>query len=306
MNAHDTGVLTLTLVKFLGEITAGYGRLHAQATYLMGILAVIDIALAFLWYAFSRKPFLGAGLQRFFYYSILLYIVNDWSHLINDIADTAISWGLLAGGSTMTLAEFSNPSKVAELGLIATEPIFLHIRNYGILDKVANGIDVIVTGFSGLVILAAFFVTAIQIFVQFLEFYLCAVLGSILVIFAVNQRTAFIAEGVFASMLSHGIRFLVLSFIASLTFPVLVRFQLSPDPSLGTIFGLLLAVWSLTVFCWRAHHIAMGFLSHTPVLTASTYGAAGVAGAMVAGWIGGGAVQGARRASRVLQAATRV
>src|ERR671914_357611 len=39
--------------------------------------------------------------------------------------------GLRAGGSTMTVQEFTNPSAIAGLGMVATEPIWNHIRNYG-------------------------------------------------------------------------------------------------------------------------------------------------------------------------------
>ena len=65
-------------------------------------------------------------------------------------------------------------------------------------------------GWAFIFTLVAFFMLAIQVFITYLEFYLVAALSLVLVPFGVFKHTAFIAERAFGSVVSFGVKLMVL------------------------------------------------------------------------------------------------
>jgi type IV secretion system protein TrbL len=241
-------------------------------------------------------------------YGLFVWLVTSWPSLIGSVLDGFMQVGVRAGGSTMSVSEFTNPSKIAGLGLVATEPIFLHIRDYGFFSGLKNIGDVLITGLCGIAIVAGFFVIAIQVFVLFLEFYVIAVCSLILVPFGVNQYTAWISEQTFGTLLGHGVKLMVLAFITSLAFPVLARLGLAlpPDPTLKQILSMACGVWAITVLCLHAPRIAAGMLAGSPALTAGMAASTMVGGAVLAGMMGDAARQTSRSIGAGLKGATRL
>ena len=83
---------------------------------------------------------------------------------------------------------------MVQLGFVAAEPIFNHLRAYGFVSAMANLVDVIISGLGGLAILAIFALLGGQLFVTFLEFYLVTGLSVLLIPFGAFRHTAFIGE----------------------------------------------------------------------------------------------------------------
>jgi type IV secretion system protein TrbL len=189
---------------------------------------------------------------------------------------------------------------------VATEPIFLHIRDYGFFSGLKNIGDVLITGLCGLAIVAAFFVIAIQVFVLFLEFYVVAVCSLILVPFGVNQYTAWISEQTFGTLLGHGVKLMVLSLITSLAFPVLASLAIPPDPTLKHILSMACGVWAICVLCLHAPRIAAGMLAGSPALTAGLAAGTLAGGALIASAIGRTVQDTGRSIGSGIQAATRL
>ena len=276
----DPGVLTTLLNNFLDVFRLGYGRIMPDARWLLQTLALIEIVFAALWWAFKREDAIVAFLQRILWVGFFIYLVTEWPTLVTAMRDSLAMVGLRAGGNALSLTDFMNPSQLAYMGIVATKPIFDHIGAWGILTN--NLGDVIISGLSGLIILLAFFIMAIQVFITVLEFYLGSVLTLILVPFGVNRHTAFIAERAFGMVISFGIKLMVLGFITSATFPVLNQLTIPSDPALGQVFSMMLASLAIAFLMWHAPSIAAGLMAGSPSLSAGTVVGSTLAGGLAA------------------------
>lgn len=292
----DIGILTIALKAFLDEFIAGYGRIHASAEHLLHLLGLIDLVLAALFALWARnEDGLSWLAQKALVYGFWVFLVAQWITLMPTVINGFIWAGLRAGGSSMTVQEFTNPSAIAGLGMVATEPIWNHIRNYG-WSASLHLVDITISGFLGLWILAMFFAIAIEVFVFFLQFYVFSVLATILVPFGVNRYTSWIADGCFSTLLAYGLKVMVLALITSVIFPMLHRFTLSPNPTWAQLFGMAIGITALALFCWLAPQKAVGMFTHGPQLTAGLFAASMVGAAFVTGTVGHWLAQSARSA----------
>lgn len=281
----DSGILTTLLNTFTTAFTGGFGRIYGDAWSLLGILAALELTVAAVWWALTESDALKELLRLAIKVGFFIFVVTKYDWLIDQVLGGFISTGVKAGGAG-NVGLMKDPSAIVDYGLFVTEPIFQHIQNYGAVDTLANLPDVIMTGLAGLLLLLAFFALGIQIFITYLEFYLVAVLGLILVPFGVFKYTSFITEKVFGAIISFGMRLMVLSFIVSVSRPVLANLSLPADPPLQKIMIMFLAVISIAILAWHAPGIAGGLLAGAPSLTAGT--GLGVGAAAAVGLAGGG------------------
>jgi type IV secretion system protein TrbL len=142
-------------------------------------------------------------------------------------------------------------------------------------------------GWAYIFTIIAFFMLAIQIFITYLEFYLVAALSLVLVPFGVFKHTAFIAERAFGSVVSFGVKLMVLSFIIAATQPVLAQITLPAEPTWQQAYMVLLASMAIACLSWHAPGIAAGMISGGPSLTAGS--AAGFAVSSTLGALAGAA-----------------
>lgn len=281
----DSGILTTLLNTFTTAFTGGFGRIYGDAWSLLGILAALELTVAAVWWALTESDALKELLRLAIKVGFFIFVVTKYDWLIDKVLGGFISTGIKAGGAG-NVGLMKDPSAIVDYGLFVTEPIFQHIQNYGAVDTLANLPDVIMTGLAGLLLLLAFFALGIQVFITYLEFYLVAVLGLILVPFGVFKYTSFITEKVFGAIISFGMRLMVLSFIVSVSRPVLANLSLPADPSLQKIMIMFLAVISIAILAWHAPGIAGGLLAGAPSLTAGS--GLGVGAAAAVGLAGGG------------------
>jgi type IV secretion system protein TrbL len=291
----DVGILTIALKAFLDEFIAGYGRIHASAERLLHLLGLIDLALAALFALWARNEDGFSWLaQKALVYGFWVFLVAQWITLMPTVIDGFIWVGLQAGGSTMTVQEFANPSAIAGLGMVATEPIWNHIRNYGWRASL-HLVDITISGLLGLWILAMFFAIALEVFVFFLQFYVFAVLATILMPFGVNRYTSWIADGCFSTLLAYGIKVMVLALVTSVIFPMIHRFVVSANPTWAQLVGMALGMTAMALLCWLAPQKAVGMFTHGPQLTAGMFAASLVGAVVITGTIGHWLGSGARR-----------
>jgi type IV secretion system protein TrbL len=155
-------------------------------------------------------------------------------------------------------------------------------------------------GWAYIFTILAFFMLAIQVFVTYLEFYLVAALSLVLVPFGVFKHTAFIAERAFGSVVSFGVKLMVLSFIIAATQPVLAQITLPAEPTWQQAYMVLLASMAIAFLAWHAPGIAAGMVSGGPTLTAGA--AAGFVASSAFGAFAGAAA--ASSAARTTAAGT--
>lgn len=160
-----------------------------------------------------------------------------------------------------------------------------------------NFLTIMILLFAWALVIVAFFILAVQMFVCILEFKLTTLAGFILVPFALWNRTSFLAERVLGNVVSSGIKVMVLALIVGIGSNFFTEFTDAlngQEPDIGQAMSLVLASLSLFGLGIFGPAIASGLVSGAPQLGAgaalgTTVGAAGIT--MLAG---GAAVGGAR------------
>lgn len=115
----------------------------------------------------------------------------------------------------------------------SSNPIFEHIGDIapGPIEFFANLPEVILLTLAGIIVIAAFFVLSIQLFVLIVEFKITTLAGFVLVPFAFWRQTTFLAERVLGNVISSGIKVLVIAVIIGIgsTMFEILRTALDPD-----------------------------------------------------------------------------
>jgi type IV secretion system protein TrbL len=294
----DPGILTSLLNSFLGVFSAGPGNLLPAATKLLFILGGIDLTLAALWWALKGENLVVGLIQKTLVITLFGFFVTSWPTLINAVLNGFIWSGFQAAGSSTAAgaALIKDPSAIISLSFVATQPIENEISALKWYDLGS----LFMLGWSYLFTILAFFMLGIQVFITYLEFYLVAALSLILVPFGVFKHTAFIAERAFGSVVSFGVKLMVLSFILAAAEPVIASITLPANPTLQQAYMVLLAALAICFLAWHAPGIAAGMISGGPTLTAGS--AAGFAASSLFGAFAGAAaastaVRGASAAS---------
>jgi type IV secretion system protein TrbL len=284
MNA-DTGILTTLLNAFLTVFSAGPGHLAPAAARLLFLMAGIELTLAGIWWVLKGENVLVGLLQKTLLLCLFAFFVANWPTLINTVLDGFVWAGFTAGGSSPAAgaALIKDPSSVIAQAFVVTQPIENEVSS---LSWYSIG-SLILLGWSYIFTILAFFMLAIQVFITYLEFYLVAALSLILVPFGVFKHTAFIAERAFGSVVSFGVKLMVLSFIIAAASPVLSAIILPAVPTLQQAYMVMLAAMAIAFLSWHAPGIAAGMISGGPSLTAGS--AAGFVASSTLGALAGAA-----------------
>jgi type IV secretion system protein TrbL len=152
-----------------------------------------------------------------------------------------------------------------------------------------NFLTIIVLLISWLVVIIAFFILSVQLFITILEFKLTSLAGFVLVPFALWNRTSFLAERVLGNVIATGVKVMVLAVvtgIGSTFFGEFITALQGQEPDIGQAMSLVLASLALLGLGIFGPGIASGLVSGAPQLgAAAAIGTAGAAAgaAMLAG-----------------------
>ena len=160
-------------------------------------------------------------------------------------------------------------------------------------------------------VLLAFFILAIQLFVTLIEFKLTTLAGFVLIPFGLFGKTAFLAERVLGNVVSSGVKVLVLAVVIGIGSTLFAEFTAGfggNQPTVEDAMAIVLAALSLLGLGIFGPGIANGLISGGPQLGAGSAIGTGLAagGAIVAGGAAAGmAVRGAGAAMGATAAAAR-
>ena len=300
----DTGIMNIVLHAFLDKISVGIGVVSFNARGLLGILATMELILVALWWAYSGSEALSRMLRKVLTIFFFIWVIDNYSWIIGWVTDGFVWTGHKASGGAAV--DIDDPSGIFSTSFTVVEPILLRARSIsGILG--GGLIDALISCISALVILLAYFLLALQVFLTRIEFALISTLGLILVPFGVFKYTAFMAEKVFGAVISFGVKLMVLAFIISVGFPIMQSLTLPPDPSWPEMFSVMFGSLAMALLGIHAPGIAAGLLSGGPSLTAgaaagTALAATGVGAAGVLGTVG--AARAGVGASRLAYGAT--
>lgn len=297
----DLNIIDRFTETFSTYIESGFGLVGSEVAFLTTTLVTIDIVLAGLFWAFASDGSVVAQLiRKVLYVGFFALLLNNFKALANIVFQSFAGLGLKASAASFGADQLLRPGFVAETGFTASQPL---IERAGELIGFSNFFDNIVTVgvlmLAWLIVLLAFFVLSVQLFITIIEFKLTTLAGFVLVPFALFGKTAFLAERVLGNVITAGIKLMVLAIvvgIGSSLFGSLVPTgdgDITLEQASSIILGAV-AVFGLAIF---VPGIAAGLVSGAPQLGAgAAVGAtAGLAaGAVAAGTLG---MAGARAAA---------
>ena len=292
-----TGVIDHFLEVFTRYIDSGFGLLSGEVAFIATTLIVIDVTLAALFWSWGADDDIIARLvKKTLFVGVFAYIIGNWNNLARIIFESFAGLGLKASGTGFTTADLLRPGKVAQTGLDAGRPLLDSISSLmGYWSFFENFIQIACMFFAWALVLLAFFILAIQLFVTLIEFKLTTLAGFVLIPFGLFGKSAFMAERVLGNVISSGIKVLVLAVIIGIGSTLFSEFTAGFNggaPSVDDAMAIVLAALSLLGLGIFGPGIANGLVSGGPQLGAGAAVGAGVAaaGTMAAGAAAVGAV----------------
>ncbi len=293
----DLSVIDRFMQAFIRYIDSGFGLLGGDVHFLSATLIAIDVTLAGLFWALGgEQDVIGRFIKKILYVGAFAFILNSFSTLADIIFRSFAAAGLTAGGGTLSADDLLKPGTLASTGFTAAWPLLKQLSQMlGFTTFFDHFATIAVMLFAWVIVILAFFVLAVQLFVTIVEFKLTTLAGFVLVPFALWNRTSFLAERVLGNVVSSGIKVMVLAVIVGIGSNFFTDFTSSLQGSEPDIVkALSLALAALTFFGLGIFGpgIASGLVAGAPQLGAgaavgTALGAAGVAA------LGGGAVIGA-------------
>ena len=312
---QGTGVIDTFLNTFTTYIDSGFGLLKPEVAFIATTLIVIDVTLAALFWSWGADDDIIARLvKKTLFVGVFAYLISNWNNLAQIVFNSFSGLGLKAAGSSLSAADFLHPGKIAQVGLDAGRPLLTSISGLmGYVSFFENFIQIVVLLFAWVMVLLAFFILAIQLFVTLIEFKLSTLAGFVLIPFGLFGKSAFMAERVLGNVISSGIKVLVLAVIVGIGSTLFSQFTTAsgPQPSIDDAMAIVLAALSLLGLGIFGPGIANGLVSGGPQLSAGAAvgtglaaggvvaAGAAVAGAAVSGGasLAGGAAAAARAGS---------
>ncbi len=297
------GVIDRFLDIFARYIDSGFGLVSGDVGFLASSLIVIDVTLALLFWTWGGgEDILARLVKKTLHIGFFAFLITNWNALAKIVYLSFSGLGLKAAGSG-TADDLLHPGRIASVGIDAGRPLLEQASLLvGPVGLFTNFVQIAVLLVAWAIVLLAFMVIAIQLFVTLIEFKLVTLAGFVLVPFGLFGRTAFLAERVLGNVMATGVKVLVLAVIIGIGSTIFDEFvaELSAEPTLEEVASIILASLTLLGLSIFGPAIASGLVSGGPQLgagaaigtgltVAGIAGAAGVAGAKAASLLHGGA-----------------
>jgi type IV secretion system protein TrbL len=290
-----TGVIDQFLEVFTSYIDSGFGLLSGEVAFIATTLIVIDVTLAALFWSWGADDDIMARLvKKTLFIGVFAYIIGNWNNLARIIFESFAGLGLKASGTGFTVEDLLRPGRVAQTGLDAGRPLLESISDLmGWIAFFENFIQIACLLFAWALVLLAFFILAVQLFVTLIEFKLTTLAGFVLIPFGLFGKSAFMAERVLGNVVSSGIKVLVLAVIIGIGSTLFGQFTAGfagQPPTIDQAMAIVLAALSLLGLGIFGPGIANGLVSGGPQLGAGAAIGTGLAagGALVAAGAAGG------------------
>lgn len=292
---NNTGVIDHFLEVFTRYIDSGFGLVHGDVAFVATTLIVIDVTLAALFWTFDGggdSEIMARLIKKTLFVGAFAYLIGNWNSLAAIVFNSFAALGLKAAGTGFSATDLLRPGKLAQTGLDAGAPLLQAASEQMDLTHVMNNlVQIACLGLAWVLVVLAFFILAIQMFVVLIEFKLTTLAGFILIPFGLFGKSAFMAEKVLGNVVSSGIKVLVLAVITGIGSTLFESFVLDFGGSAPTIedaMSIVLAALTLLGLGIFGPAVANGLVSGGPQLGAGSAVGAGLAagGALAAGMTG--------------------
>lgn len=304
MNPNEIGVLVQTLRALQDAMAPG---LAAIWPVLMGFLRLaifvelVTIAVNIL-VVHANIP--AQLLRLFLRISAVLGMMRAFPVILTTLIEESTKLGLLAGGNTVTVAQFMDPGAWLALGFKTVVPLMQAVQALSWYEYGLSAVYLL----AWLVLMAAFAYMGLSLFVLQIQMTLALVGAQVLLPFACTRFTSWMARGAIAYPINCAFQFFFKALLASVAFSVLQRQATALGTFPADVAGraqavVVMAVLPLVfaVLFWKSGSIASGLLQGVPGLSAGHVLQA-AAGTAVLASAGGAAAGGV---ARVLGSAAR-
>jgi type IV secretion system protein TrbL len=265
------------LDRFLGLADAGFGLIQGDVVFVLNALIVISVTLAGAMWALKGEAPMAPFFRKVLFVGLFAFLVNNWNAIAGAINQSGALLGLRAGGSGMTLAQLHDPARIAAEGK----------DMFGRTMEMGDGMNIF-TDFltlatillAGVIILIAFFVLALQIFVQLIAFKLGSLAAFVALPWGVFSGTAWVAERPLGWVASSAIRLFLLAFVASVSVTYVATLPATMTLENGGALDVLLFGLTILALAWLAPMLATEVMQGNPSLSAAqpVQGAVGAVG----------------------------
>lgn len=283
-------VIDRFLETFTRYIDSGFGLLGSEVAFLATTLVAIDVTLAALFWTWGTDEDIIARLiKKTLFVGVFAYLIGNWNNLARIVFESFAGLGLKASGTALSSADFLRPGRIAQVGLDAGRPMLEAISGLmGYVSFFENFIQIVVLLLCWIIVLFAFFILAIQLFVTLIEFKLTTLVGFVLIPFGLFGKTAFVAERVLGNVVSSGVKVMVLAAIVGIGSTLFSQFTTSASGAqigIEDATALMLAALALLGLGIFGPGIASGIISGGPQLGTGAAVGTGIAagGMMMAG-----------------------
>lgn len=286
----DLSVIDRFADTFSRYIDSGFGLLSGDVSFLSSTLIGIDLTLAGLAWSMRADDHIMVTLaKKVLYVGAFAFIIGNFKSLADIVFASFSSIGLKAAGGSLSAADLARPGFVASAGFTAAHPLLEETGQFSGFDVLSNLPTILILLFCWILIVLAFFVLSVQLFVTLIEFKLTTLASFILVPFALWGKTAFLAEKTLGNVVASGVKVMVLAIIIGIGSTIFGQLAstLTRPVDIVSAMSLLLAALSLFGLGIFGPGIAAGLVSGAPQLGAGA--AAGTVAGAAAVVIGGGA-----------------
>jgi type IV secretion system protein TrbL len=176
---NDLNVIDEFMATFIRYIDSGFGLLGPDVGFLTSVLIGIDITLAGLFWAMGGEDdVIGRFLKKILYIGVFALILNRFQALADIIFRSFAQAGLTAGGGTLAADDLLRPGRLAGTGFQAAWPLLDQASDLlGFTTFFDNFLTIMVLLIAWVIVIVAFFLLAVQMFVCILEFKLTTLAG---------------------------------------------------------------------------------------------------------------------------------
>lgn len=267
-----TGVVDRFLEVFSRYIDSGFGLVAGEVSFIATTLIVIDVTLAALFWAWGdADDVLNRLVKKTLFVGMFAYLIGNWGSLTQIVLQSFAGLGLKASGTGLGAGELLAPGRVAQVGIDAARPMLDAIADLlGFVSFFENFLQIIILLVAWALVVAAFFILSIQLFVTLIEFKLTTLAGFVLIPFGLFGKTAFLAERVLGNVVSSGIKVLVLAVIVGIGSTLFDQFMdaIPQEPTIEDALTIVLASLTIMALGIFGPGIANGIVAGGPQLGA--------------------------------------
>jgi type IV secretion system protein TrbL len=266
----DVGILSFALQEMTRAVATGFGLLGPDVRELFRLAMGLAYSLALVLWLWEGRPAVHGPLLRM----LLKFAAIGW--LLEWFPEGSQRLMLAAaeqGRALVPAGGFSldDPGYVAFLGIQAISPLLLRAKEMlGPVDFFLNFVEIALFLLSALVVLVAFCVLAIQVFLAFLEWRVLSLAAYLAIPFAVLGPASFVAERSIGYVAASALRLLVLGLIVALGGGVLMTISFTGEPTLAQALGVAVLSVAILVLALKAPRAAAGLVNGGPVLDGVT------------------------------------